>query len=158
MAIIARIMPPLCAAGSNFGAVDVSGTARLAGASCSTSTWSAVTHIRCVTLGATAVGPSWSDGGAPPPAVVTVGGVGGTAVGRLSYDAPVVSSVGGNMPGSGGSQLSVLGLGFAVSNLTTSARFGREACMTSTWTSATVLQCQTSVLSRGGAGHTEVIQ
>jgi len=141
---------PVSVSGLNFGLGEHTPTAGLemGGAgknnACSTSSWTSSTSLNCV----------------PVPLLdvfgylqVTVGSVAGTGRGVFSFDAAVVSEIRRNAPQTGGSSVTVTGLGFGVGEHTATAGLERGGagdlgvCLTSSWTSATTLGCRSNAFA-----------
>jgi hypothetical protein len=124
--------------GLNFGLVSWSPTIQLGDVSCSTSTWTSLSAVRCFTS-EYATYPSF--------AAVTVAAVAGTANNLLSFDAPVTSSVHMNGPLSGGADLTVYGLGFGNADWTLTQGLSSQGCSTASWITTTMLFCVSTSLA-----------
>jgi hypothetical protein len=125
--------------GSNFGSTNLQPSARFGGVSCETTSWLSDTSLICQSLG----------GAGQADAVVIVNSIAGTGAKLFTFDSAVVTHLGaGNGCVTSGTSITIYGTNFGSSDLSATAQFGFTACMTTKWTSSSVLTCGTSV----GAG------
>lgn len=129
--------------GMDFGVPAVTATALAGGTLCSTTSWTTITAVACVSP----VGI-----GRAHPVRLTVASQVGSLLRVLSFDSPVVSFTSSNIAVSGGS-VTIAGLEFGFVDHTTSAILGPSSCGTTRWTSLTQVICQVP-LSPGSSSNT----
>jgi hypothetical protein len=135
--------------GVNFGMADATVTGSLASlGACSTSAWTSATALQCQAQASASFG-------AMQAFVISVGGMLGTRTLAMSFDAPAVThALGSNIARSGGGGVTFLGVSFGSADLTaTSSIASAGACATSTWTTATALQCLAAFTYTGGSAQ-----
>jgi len=126
-------------AGLSFGMYDFTASVTMSLAMCSSTSWSSSTSVLCNSPVAVLLAPQLD---------VTVGVVVGTVANPFTFDAPVVSSVGGNTVRSGGGgSVTVSGLNFAWVEPTASFLLSLAYCSCVSWTSASSSACRVGVIS-----------
>ena len=124
--------------GLNFNSIDPTPSLELS-VSCRSTSWTSATMVTCAP---TSLGAGTSQ------LVLRVSQNVGTGVGLLSFDAPVVSSIGpSDIAPTGVASVSISGHNFNSIDLTPTALLGVSLCCTS-WISATMLAC--ALASYGG--------
>ena len=118
--------------GLNFGRHDVSPSVAISALSCHSAAWTSGTSLLCRSA------LLWGYHGMAP---ITIGGLVATLSSTLSFDAPVVSHAKSNTPRTGGVEITVNGLNFALQDLSTSVRISLVACGSSVWISRTMIRC-----------------
>jgi hypothetical protein len=121
--------------GLAFASLDLTPTATVGEVNCATSAWVSGTTVQCM-ASASSSGDSII--------TVTVASVSGTGKAVFTFDAPVASRalVGdSNIPASGGLSMTLSGLSFAGTDLTPTGSVADIDCATSSWASATSVQC-----------------
>ena len=127
--------------GMNFGTSDATLTTKLHVTSCMTTSWTSATTLQC---GQSARGLDhyWPHWPCTEGVAVTISDLISTALMMFSYDGPVVSDA---MPRSGAAagqgSLTIAGLNFGTSDLTSSIGIGHSLCSTTSWSSASSIQC-----------------
>jgi hypothetical protein len=123
--------------GSNFGFEDTTPLPKIGATRCATTSWNSETTLICRTP---------SGYGTKLHTSLTVGVLIGTFTDTFTFDAAVVtSSLRGNQPNTGTGFVTVSGMNFAAVDTTISVFVGLTACATSSWNSATALQCYTPI-------------
>lgn len=135
--------------GLNFAPVDATATAfinnnaNLVGLYdvCTTTSWSSGTAVTCMP----------NERGADSMRSVAVGGLGQSGTGgAFTYDGPIITSnFEYNQPSSGGTTVTISGLNFGYVDATPESYVGLSYCQTTSWSSATTVQCQ---MPTAGAG------
>jgi hypothetical protein len=132
-------------AGANFGVGSLSDSERVVrfgGTACSTYAWNSDTSVTCSSV----IG--WGLKISPTVEVSGSRNI-GTLFQAFTFDAPVICDM--KMPNaatSAGTTVTVLGKNFLITDHSPTIRVGLSLCMTSSWTTATALQCGTPL----GAG------
>jgi hypothetical protein len=122
--------------GLSFTALDSTVTVSIKGVMCSCSSWTSATMLLCSSSPvSSSVHPLHMRSS------VTIGAVVGTMSISFSFDAPTLSHSTFNMPTSGGGAVTVLGMNFAPVNYTPTAEVGSMICQSTSWNSATAIQC-----------------
>ena len=121
------------------GGAEATATAALGGSRCATTSWTSATSALC------SARLAGSGGGVD--AAVTVGGVVGSAAALLTFDAPPVTLASpSNSAATGGVFVALAA--FAVHAATPTAALGAAACATTSWTSATMVECLAAAYTR----------
>jgi hypothetical protein len=127
--------------GQNFASSSFTPTIRMGTSLCTSSAWVSDTEVHCI---------SPTGYGVLHTQAVTLSQVVGTIMQAYTYDAAVPTSLApGNSPNSAGGILTLGGLNFGSSDLSTSGRIGSTACGTTMWSSGTALVC----MVQSGLGH-----
>ena len=122
--------------GLSFAALDSTVTVSIKGVMCSCSSWTSATMLLCSSSPvSSSVHPLHMRSS------VTIGEVVGTMSISFSFDAPTLSYSTFNMPTSGGGAVTVYGMNFAPVNYTPTAEVGSMICPSTSWNSATAIQC-----------------
>jgi hypothetical protein len=134
--------------GLNFGGRDLTGTVVIVTDTCGTTTWTTSTSVSCGTPQSTfpnVFGPGWN-GNSFPTGVPTsfVAAVAGTRAQTLTFDAPSVSALAQvNAAPTGSESVTITGLNFFYTQLTATAGLSGTLCTTTSWTTATLVNCRT---------------
>ena len=131
--------------GLSFGGFDFTASSALAYGACSTSTWTSGSSVHCLSQ-------SMSFLVSGSPSVLTVGAGVGTDCVLLTFDAPVGSHISLNVPHTGTGSLTVTGLSLLPQNATVSAAANSFSCVTTSWTSATTVNCLVTPISPAVGG------
>jgi len=124
--------------GLNFGSADLSASAAVEGYGALSTAWTSATTVQCHDPTRSAGWPLSSRGYAG----VTVSSLVGTgATSLLSFDAPTLSYVDRNTALSALNRVVVTGLSFGIEYYTHTAGSLGSACLTSSWSTATLLYC-----------------
>ena len=157
--------------GLSFAPINMTPTAAMAEADCSTTSWASGTTVLCLQSLPVNAGSSRT--------TVTVASVAGTALSLFTFDgmsprfthclcilcftcvreAPAVSvnHVGsGNAPGTGGASATISGLSFATADMTPTAMLAESDCSTTSWASGTTVVCRQAAPSNAGSSQTTV--
>jgi hypothetical protein len=128
--------------GINFASVDMSLSASVGQEQyCITTSWTTTSSLTCKVPDAAGVNL---------PYVLLVDKQKGCGATVFSYDAPAVTYMNpSNGASSGASVLTVTGLNFASTDVTPMATVGATSCLTTTWTTSTVVTC---AVGAGGDG------
>jgi len=131
--------------GSGMGVYDASPTFKVGGTACEAAVWVSVSQVLCKTPGG--VGGLHDVEGEFAEYVFSKSGV-------FTYSYPVVTAtVLPNGPQTGGTMVTVLGAGFGTWDTSPTAKAGDTACVSSTWYSASSINC----LLHPGTGVTDVV-
>ena len=121
------------ATGCNFGLADYTPTLAIGTSVCSTTSWTTLTSIACIT-------PPGTRGAYA--ARLTITGLIATHTTRFTYDAPIMTyAIPYNAAASTDLSISVKGTMFGSTNLTPSVRIGTSTCETAMWTTFTSAVC-----------------
>jgi hypothetical protein len=123
--------------GVNFGLTDYSVTVGIGKTACMTTSWTTGTALKCAAP---------SGYGAAHQVSVTVVHIDGTIKSVFSYDAPVLSILQPtNSASSGGSVLTINGVGFGSADNSLTVSIGQTDCASTSWTTTSTVQCRSSV-------------
>jgi hypothetical protein len=140
---------PISVLGLNFATTDLSPTATIMHSTCLTTSWTTDTTITCQSIAGYGTGKVVG---------LTVHSVVATAESAFTFDAPVVTAGATiNNPSSSGASVTVSGLNFISTDLTPSMAVGSTMCSTSSWSSATTVQCGAAGISGTGT-HSLALQ
>lgn len=119
--------------GSNFGSIGYTPTLYLGVTSCSTSSWTSSSSIKCRS----------SDGIGTIDVLATIDSMIGTSTNAFTYDSPVVSFTDPiNAPPQGSSaSISVYGFNFGTTDKSATAQLGMTVCQTTVWSTDSSVVC-----------------
>ena len=132
--------------GVNMNADDSSPTVWVGISKCPTVSWYSATSLQC--LVERGFGRRFS-------ILAECGSLAGTALLLFTYDAPVLTSLRSrNAPSSGEGSITILGTNYFLEDLTATAILGSSACISSSWTSGTLVKCRPNQ----GEGRGQTVQ
>ena len=139
--------------GINFNSNDLTSSIQIGITACASTSWTTATAVKC-----------WTNqgGGAALNVGAIVQTVFGTRSAVFTYDSAVISfSTSSNAPMSGGSMVTVSGLGFAAADFTPTLAIRQtsesRSCDTTVWLSATAALCHASTAARQASSTSFIV-